>query len=635
MTGEINTLHNSIDSSQLVVTTSMAVLDEPHPQAEDQLDFTEKKISNVEEGATTSNYDSDEPIDHKAQAGVQKIEAAANVWTKTTLIMAFVFIWIVYFVDSMQQGTTGLLTPAVTSELGNVAFTPTVSVLSNIIGGVFKLTIAKILDIFGRPQGYMFAVIIGTLGLVMMAACKNIEMYAAAQVFYWVGFNGIAYSMTVAVADMSSLRNRGLALAFSTSPFIITAFINGRVAAAFQQATSFRWAFGAFAIITPVITAPLFIIFVYNYHKAKKQGLVVKLPPAPPQEHTAFYYISHRDVSGLGRHLADVAKTPGTLLYYAREFDVIGLLLLSASLSLFLLPFNIYSYQTEGWKAPIIISFLVVGVVLMGVFVLWEKYLAPVTFIPYPLLKDRTVIASCVLAACSFISYYCWDSYFNQFLQVVNNQDLVNTGYIVSMYNICSCFWSFIVGLFIRYTGRFKAAVLYFGIPLTALGVGLMIVFREPQYNVGYIVMCQLFVGFGGGTTVVGQEVAIMSRVKHQHVATVLAVQAMAASIGGGIGYSISAAIWQGVFADSVRKYLPQNILNNATETSLIITNLGQQLSYPVGSPGRIAVQQAYADSQRYMLIAGTCIWIIPFIAVFFWHNVDVRTIKQTKGRVF
>ncbi|CEJ92353.1 hypothetical protein VHEMI08010 [[Torrubiella] hemipterigena] len=616
----------------------MGVLTEPQPQpqVEDQdFHYNEKKIPNVEDGATTSNYDSDEPIDRNAQAGVQKIEAAAQVWTKTTLILAFTFIWIVYFVDSMQQGTTGLLTGYVTSALGNVALSPTTSVLSNIIGGVFKLTIAKILDIFGRPQGYMFSVIVGTLGLVMMAACKNVEMYSAAQVFYWVGFNGIAYSMTVAVADMSSLRNRGLALAFSTSPFIITSFITGRVANAFLAGPGFRWAFGAFAIITPVITAPLFIIFVYNYHKAKKAGLVVKLPPAPPTEYSTFYYISRGDVFGTYRHLAAVSRTPGNILYYAREFDVIGLLLLSASISIFLLPFNIFSYQTEGWKAPIIIAFLVVGVVLMVLFICWEKYLAPVTFVPYALLADRTVIASCVLAACSFISYYCWDSYFSQFLQVVNGQDLINTGYILNIYNIGSCFWSFVVGLFIRYTGRFKPAVLYFGIPMTVLGVGLMIQFREPSYNVGYIVMCQIFVAFGGGTTVVGQEVAIMSRVKHQHVATVLAVQAMAASIGGGIGYSISAAIWQAVFPGRVRAYLPQQILNNATETALITTDLVTQLTYPVGSPGRIAIQQAYADAQRYMLIAGTCIWILPVIAVFLWHNVDVRTIKQTKGRVF
>ena len=59
--------------------------------------------------------------------------------------------------------------------------------MSNIIGGVFKLTLAKILDVWGRPQGYAIAVFMLTVGLIMMATCQNVEMYAAAQVFYWVG----------------------------------------------------------------------------------------------------------------------------------------------------------------------------------------------------------------------------------------------------------------------------------------------------------------------------------------------------------------------------------------------------------------------------------------------------------------
>ena len=55
----------------------------------------------------------------------------------------------------------------------------------------------------------------------MMAACKNVETYAAAQVFYWVGFNGMAYVLDVFMADTSSLKNRALVFAFSTTPYML------------------------------------------------------------------------------------------------------------------------------------------------------------------------------------------------------------------------------------------------------------------------------------------------------------------------------------------------------------------------------------------------------------------------------
>jgi cadmium resistance protein CadD (predicted permease) len=59
--------------------------------------------------------------------------------------------------------------------------------MSSIIGGVLKLPLAKILDILGRPQGFMLTVIFIVLGLIMMAACNTVQVFAAGQIFYWVG----------------------------------------------------------------------------------------------------------------------------------------------------------------------------------------------------------------------------------------------------------------------------------------------------------------------------------------------------------------------------------------------------------------------------------------------------------------
>jgi MFS family permease len=138
-------------------------------------------------GSPASETDED-AIDEKAQAGVQNMEATTKVWSKQHLILAYIMIWCVYFIDSMQQGATGALTPYVTSSFNQHSLTATTGVLSQLIGGLSKLTLAKILDIWGRPQGYAICVLILTMGIVMMAACQNVETYAAAQVLYWVGY---------------------------------------------------------------------------------------------------------------------------------------------------------------------------------------------------------------------------------------------------------------------------------------------------------------------------------------------------------------------------------------------------------------------------------------------------------------
>jgi MFS family permease len=81
-----------------------------------------------------------------------------------------------------------LLTPYVTSAFQQHSLTATTGVAANIIGGVSKLTLAKILDVWGRPQGYLITMCLMVIGLILMAACNNVETYAAAQIFYWVGY---------------------------------------------------------------------------------------------------------------------------------------------------------------------------------------------------------------------------------------------------------------------------------------------------------------------------------------------------------------------------------------------------------------------------------------------------------------
>lgn len=106
----------------------------------------------------------------------------------------------------------------------------------------------------------------------MMAACKNVQTYAAAQVFYWVGYDGIMYVLDVIIADTSNLKDRAFFFAYTTSPYIVTIWVAPRAASAFYYHSSFRWAFGAWAIITPFICAPLFFTLFYEQRKAAKQG---------------------------------------------------------------------------------------------------------------------------------------------------------------------------------------------------------------------------------------------------------------------------------------------------------------------------------------------------------------------------
>lgn len=72
-------------------------------------------------------------------------------------------------------------------------------------------------------------------------------------------------------SDTSSLRNRGLAYAFTSSPYMITAFAGSPLSNQFHE-TNWRWAYGTICIILPIVALPLIVTWELAKRKADKEG---------------------------------------------------------------------------------------------------------------------------------------------------------------------------------------------------------------------------------------------------------------------------------------------------------------------------------------------------------------------------
>lgn len=76
------------------------------------------------------------------------------------------------------------------------------------------------------------------------------------------------------------------------------------------------------------------------------------------------------------------------------QIDLIGLLLLCASLALILLPFTLAGGVTRDWKQPHVLATLLVGfLVALPAFVVWETKVARHPLLPVKLFRDRTLLA--------------------------------------------------------------------------------------------------------------------------------------------------------------------------------------------------------------------------------------------------
>jgi MFS family permease len=401
-------------------------------------------------------------------------------------------------------------------------------------------------------------------------------------------------------------------LAIATTPYIITSWTGGPISQRILEpgGCGWRWGFGIFAILVFVTTAPLIYIFWRNYKKAIRMGVIERKP---------------------------WNVTLGRVKNYLVEVDAVGILLLAGGLALFLLPFSLYSYQKDQWASPLIISFLVVGVVLIAAFVLYEKYLAPVTFIPYSLLADRTIFFGGIMFLLVFFNSMVWGSYFFSMLQVVFFQSIPAASNISAIYRVGSCAFAIVAGLAIRWSGRFKWMNLYFAVPLMILGVALMIPFRQPGTSIGLIIMTQIFVACAGGTIVIVGELAMMAPAGHQHIAVIIAILNLFGSVGSAVGGSVATAIWTSVFKKGLQRNLEglRGLDGNLISWEQVYGSILWQTLYKRGTPARDAINAAYGEAQRIMLIASVVLLVGAWFCVLFWRDIDVKHMKQVRGRVF
>ncbi|OJJ36911.1 hypothetical protein ASPWEDRAFT_108520 [Aspergillus wentii DTO 134E9] len=545
-------------------------------------------------------------VTKSAHLGVQKAEAAALVWSKKAVYITYAWVWVCFFLLALQMAIGTYAQAKAYADFQTAPAISTASILASIIGGVMKLPVAKILNIWGRCEGLLIFTAIYILGIVILASCNGPSSYAAGYVIYYVGYDALYISLDIFVADTSGMRNRAFAIAFVSTPFICTAFTASLAADSFIYHTGgWRWAYGAFTIIMTAVLVPMALVFKFYQKKAEKLGLYKHEPS--------------------GRTFMQ------STVHYIQEFDIVGAVLLMAGWILLLLPFSLQTAGRAQYKSASFIAEIVVGVVVLGIFAVWEKFFARAHFVSYELLKKRTVLGACFCSALINFSFYCWDLYFLYFCYVVYDLDTAMAGYMTQIYNVGSCFWGVVFGIWIRYVKSFKWSCFCFGLPLLMLGAGLMIHFRgDGETNqLPYTVMCQIFIAFGGGTLVIGNQMAVMASSDRENVPLMLALIGLFASLGGAIGNAVSAAIYSNTFVDALTSALPDDLKGNATQ----ISNGGWALqqTYPLGSPSRNAANYAWGYSQKCGAIAATAILVLAFPCIAIWKNYKVDK-RQNKG---
>lgn len=91
-------------------------------------------------------------------------------------------IWVIFLTNGFRIAILASLTPYVTSDFKSHSLLTVIGVVSDSITAAIYIPMAKLLDVWGRAEGFLLMVCSSTLGVILMATSHNLATFCAAQV---------------------------------------------------------------------------------------------------------------------------------------------------------------------------------------------------------------------------------------------------------------------------------------------------------------------------------------------------------------------------------------------------------------------------------------------------------------------
>ncbi|GAA6008034.1 uncharacterized protein JCM10292_000719 [Rhodotorula paludigena] len=485
--------------------------------------------------------------------GVTRIEALYKVFGTGRLIwLLYISIGLMCYITALAQNTTSTFLAFATSAFSKHSLLGAISVAVSLIGAVAKPVIAKVADITSRPWAYAVSLVFYVLGFIIVAASNNVNAVAAGELFYTIGSTGLDLVTDIIVGDITPLKWRGFVSSLTASPFIINAFIAGFITDGLGE-DRWRWGYGMFAIMTPVLLAPALMILFWADIKAKKLGVL----SLAASSYTGRVTAATGQTLTTGEKDADIeAAAPPTAergqvrswlslaLHFLRLIDAFGILLLAVGWALVLLPFTLYKSADGGWKNPSLIAMMVVGGVVLISFLFWEKNGTSHPVCPRRVF-NRTFICAIIIDVTYELGGYIRSTYFSSFIWVITDWNLRDYTFFLNTLTVGLCVFGLLAGLIQRYTRDYKYLQIA-GLCIRTAGLGLTFYARGRNATDAALVWTQILIALGGAFSVVGSRVASQASVPHADLATVIALLALFSRIGSAMGSAIAAAVWTG-----------------------------------------------------------------------------------------
>ncbi|WFC95640.1 hypothetical protein MBRA1_002292 [Malassezia brasiliensis] len=507
------------------------------------------------------------------------------------LLLLYASVFVMALAISLDSMSFQLYLNYACSEFDALSSMGTVVIVQQLVRAISKPPVAKLADVAGRISTLLAVLALYAGGYAVMASATSFAMLLVGTIAQSLGSTGVQVLQSVIIADTTSVQWRGLLIATVNLPYLINFAVTGPFVDHILRTHGWRVGFAFWVVCVPLSALPLLVTLLVGLRRARRRA--ARAPPA------------------------EARRPPPNVL---RQMDLLGMGLFSSGLTLILLPLSLGGVAAvrAGWTSER--TEMLAGAALLAAFAWWETH-ATAPFLPYQAVSNRTVTMTCAIAALDFAGFYLSWTYLAPFIMILRDWDQLRTAYFVSTQNVTSTLTGMLVGMLMAYTRRLKG-FLTWGYVVRVLGVALMIHYRTLGHTAATLVLCQVLQGIGGGSVAVTMQVAVQVAVPPARVALVTAFELLTTEVGAAFGSAFASALFTARLRPALAAHLPG--FPPAT-LDHVQGNLGAVLRYPLGSPERTAIAQAWVEVMRALCVASLLVQLPALVLSFCVPELDLH----------
>ncbi|UPL01814.1 hypothetical protein LCI18_012748 [Fusarium solani-melongenae] len=469
----------------------------PNPNDEGVGPDLDQKI-NVSAMATNENS---EPQEEKLP-GVVHMEAFKDQITTAERYMLFSSMFVVGFAFGLDALVRSTYQGYATSSYSQHSLLSTINVIRGVIAAAAQPLAAKLSDLIGRLPLFLIVALFYVVGTIIETCAMQVQHFAAGALLYQIGYTCTLLVLEIIIAHITSIRSRVIFVLLPNTPYIINTWIS-------------MWCIIYLVCLIPFVT----IMTIVGRRASKAIPHEIKYTPS------------------------DEGSRLQVLVYVFQKLDIVGVFLLTATLSFTLIALTLAGGESKKWQTVGIITPLALGILMIPVFAVWERTTAH-PMMPKYLLRERGVWAALCVAIFMSFSWCTQPDFLYTVLIVGFNFSIADSTRIASVYSFCAIVGGLSLGLVIKKVRRLKPFIVG-GISLWLIAYGLLFHYRggtDTSAKAG-VVAGQVLPGLTSGFFSYPNMAAAQALTKHENIAVITSIMLTMNNVGVALGNAVSGAI--------------------------------------------------------------------------------------------